>query len=207
MESESRAIEKLHCLQCGRQLMPGVPAEDIRRRLICPACGYIHYTNPKVVCTALLEVPERQGILLLRRATEPRSGFWSAPGGFMESGESLATAAAREAREEVGVKALDLKLFSVHSLSFIDQLYVAFRGRIKSAAEVVPGVEATEARFFAEDEIPWEQLAFPVVAESLRLFHADRRRGHFGIHHGEVVADGKPGDFCAVSVVSESPED
>ena len=185
----------------------GVPAADVQQRLICTACGYIHYTNPKVVCTALLESPDQEGILLLRRATEPRSGFWSIPGGFMETGEGLAAAAAREAREEVGVKALDLKLFNVHSLSFIDQVYVAFRGRIESAAEIVPGVEAIEARFFAAAEIPWEELAFPVVAESLRLFLEDRGRGRFGVHYGEVVLDGKSGEPYAVTVVSESSGD
>ena len=192
----------------------GVPAADVQQRLICTACGYIHYTNPKVVCTALLESPDREGILLLRRATEPRSGFWSIPGGFMETGEGLAAAAAREAREEVGVKALDLKLFCVHGLSFIDQVYVAFRGRIESAAGIVPGVEAIEARFFAAGEIPWEELAFPVVAESLRLFlkdrgrgREDRGRGRFRVHYGEVALDGKPGEPYAVIVVSESSGD
>ncbi len=200
-------MKKAYCLRCGQPLKLGVPAADVRQRLLCTACGYIHYTNPKLVCTALLESPDREGILLLRRATEPRSGFWSVPGGFMESGESLAAAAAREASEEVGVKALDLKLFSVHSLSFIDQVYVAFRGRIESAAEAVPGSEAMEARFFTAAETPWGELAFPVVAESLRLFHADRSRGRFEVHHGRVAADGKPGDPYAATVISESSGD
>ena len=200
-------MKKAYCLHCGQPLKLGVPAADVKQRLICTACGYIHYTNPKVVCTALLASPDREGILLLRRATGPRSGFWSVPGGFMEAGESLAAAAAREAHEEVGVQALDLKLFSVHSLSFIDQVYVAFRGRIESAAEVVPGIEAIEARFFTAAEIPWEELAFPVVAESLRLFQADRGRGRFGVHHGEAARDGKSGDPYAVTLVSQSSAD
>ena len=184
-----------------------MPATDVRNRLICVACGYIHYTNPKVVCTALLEGPDQEGILLLRRATEPRLGFWSVPGGFMETGEGLAAAAAREASEEVGVTALDLKLFSIHGLSFIDQVYIAFRGHTKSKTEIVPGIEAIEARFFAASEVPWGELAFPVVAESLRLFHSDCQRGRFAVHYGEVTLSGKLGDPDSVTVVSEPSAD
>ena len=75
-----------------------VPEGDHLERAICDHCGFIDYHNPRVVVGALPIFENR--ILLARRAIEPRRGYWTVPGGFMEKGESLQQGAARETWEE-----------------------------------------------------------------------------------------------------------
>ena len=88
------------CGQCGAKVQCAytIPEGDQLPRLVCDACGTIHYQNPRLVVGC---VPEHEGsILLCRRAIEPRRGYWTVPAGFMENGETLQQAAARESYEE-----------------------------------------------------------------------------------------------------------
>ena len=64
-----------------------IPEGDHLERSICDHCGFIDYHNPRVVVGAIPVFEDK--ILLARRAIEPRRGFWTVPGGFMEKGESL----------------------------------------------------------------------------------------------------------------------
>ena len=82
------------CGQCGAPVRVAIPDGDHLPRHVCDACGTIHYQNPRLVLGC---VPEHAGsILLCRRAIEPRRGYWTVPAGFMENGETLQQAAARE---------------------------------------------------------------------------------------------------------------
>ena len=82
------------CNQCGAKVEFRIPPGDHLPRHVCDACGTIHYQNPRLVVGC---VPDYEGqILLCRRAIEPRRGFWTVPAGFMENGETLQQAAARE---------------------------------------------------------------------------------------------------------------
>lgn len=78
--------------------------KDDPPRLTCSSCGWIHYDNPKVVVGSVVtyqpEGAEEPLFLLCRRAIPPRRGYLNLPAGYMERGEGLAAAAAREAREE-----------------------------------------------------------------------------------------------------------
>jgi NADH pyrophosphatase NudC (nudix superfamily) len=86
------------CSDCGQLVERRIPPGDNLPRAVCTACGSIHYENPRLVVGC---VPEWQGrILLCRRAIMPRRGYWTTPAGFLENGESLHTAAARESLEE-----------------------------------------------------------------------------------------------------------
>ena len=49
-----------------------------------------------------------------------------------------------------------------------------------------PGPETIEARLFREDEIPWDEIAFKTVSETLRCYFADRRAGRAGVHTLDV---------------------
>jgi hypothetical protein len=61
-----------------------------------------------------------------------------------------------------------------------------YRARLLSD-QFDPGVETIETRLYAEHEIPWDEIAFRTVKETLELFFADRRRGMFEVHDVDIV--------------------
>ena len=156
-----------YCSVCASPLSYLIPPGDSRQRYVCESCGMIHYSNPNNVCGAILTW--QQKILLCKRAIEPRYGLWTLPAGFMENGETIAEAAARESMEEANAVSPQLELFGVFSLPHISQVYLMFSGELQNG-EASPGEETLETRLFGFDEIPWPQLAFPVIGHSLRLF-------------------------------------
>jgi ADP-ribose pyrophosphatase YjhB (NUDIX family) len=174
------------CNACGGQLGEQVPEGDNRPRHVCGDCGAIHYRNPKVV-TGCLPVWQGQ-VLLCRRAIKPRYGLWTLPAGFLENGESSHQGAVRETLEEANARVALEGLYTTFNLPHIDQIYMLFRARLLDL-DFAPGEESLEVALFDERDIPWEQLAFPVVAETLKLFFADRARGDFGIHVGDIVRE------------------
>lgn len=178
------------CSECGSSsVLLRTPLGDTRPRHVCDVCGAIHYQNPKIVAGC---IPEWQGkVLLCRRSIEPRYGFWTLPAGFMENGESTAQAAARETWEEANAVVDNLALYAMYSLTHISQVYVMFRGHLRNGYASA-GDESLEVKLFAEDEVPWQDLAFPVIGETLRWYFDEHRRGAFQIHMGDIIrADGK----------------
>ena len=87
----SAAPEYRFCPRCGgtlvaRELKAGEPA-----RLCCDGCAFVFYIDPKLAaCTIPLY---EGGIVLLRRSIEPQLGRWVCPGGYVDRGEAVATAA------------------------------------------------------------------------------------------------------------------
>ena len=119
------------CSNCGHPVNIRIPAGDTLPRAVCEHCGTVHYENPRVVVGC---VPEWQGqILLCRRAIEPRRGYWTAPAGFLEIGESLHTAAARETAEEALAEVEIGSLLSVVNVLHAAQVHVMFRARLRTA--------------------------------------------------------------------------
>jgi len=165
-----------YCSCCGAPVTHTVPDGDTVARHVCPACGTIHYQNPKLVVGALAEWEDR--VLLCRRAIEPRYGLWTLPAGFMENGETDAAGAARETIEEARARVDVGELYTVISLPQISQVYMMFRARL-AGGDFGPGPESLEVRLFREDEVPWEQLAFRTIARTLRQFFLDRRDGAY----------------------------
>ena len=165
------------CSHCGNSVIEIVPEGDNRQRFVCNSCDTVHYQNPKNVAGAILTWQDR--VLLCKRAIEPRYGLWTLPAGFMENNETVAEAAARESMEEANAQIDRLKLFGVFSLPYISQVYMMFSGQLTSD-EVSPGLESLEVRLFTRDEIPWAEIAFPVVTHSLELFFK------FGVESGRV---------------------
>lgn len=173
-----------YCNMCGSTVELRVPEGDNLPRHICAQCGEIHYLNPKVLVGCLPRWQDK--ILLCRRAIEPRLGFWTLPAGFLENNESTAEGAIRETREEATAEVRLADLFTLFSLPHISQVYVMYLADLV-APQFGPSQESSEVALFAEHEIPWEQIAFPVVEQTLRLYFADRQRGKFGIHIGDIV--------------------
>ena len=167
------------CSDCGAPVALRVPEGDNLPRHVCTTCEAIHYSNPKVVVGC---VPEWQGrILLCRRAIEPRLGFWTMPAGFMENGETARAGAARETFEESQSEVEVESLISVISIPGINQVHLMFSGRMLSEAHG-PTSESSAVRLFAEEEIPWDELAFRTVVQTLRHYLEDRRQGMRGPH-------------------------
>lgn len=167
------------CSDCGQTLSVRVPPGDHLPRFVCDACGSIHYENPKLVAGC---VPEYQGqILICRRAIEPRRGFWTIPAGFMENGETLMGAAAREAVEEACANVEIGSLLAVFHALRAHQVHVFFRGRLAEPRFGV-GPESLEVKLVEERDIPWDEFAFSSGIFALRRYLEDRAAGRDGVH-------------------------
>jgi ADP-ribose pyrophosphatase YjhB (NUDIX family) len=173
-----------HCRECGTPVQYRLPDDgDTRQRAICTACDTIHYENPLNVVGTVPVLGER--VLLCKRNIEPRWGKWTLPAGFMELGETTAQGAARETVEEAGAQFELQDLFTVMSVPRVGQVHLYYRAQLTS--EVFdPGHETLEARLFHEDEIPWDELAFRTVRETLLRFFSDRRAGRFQTHAFDI---------------------
>ena len=125
-------------------------------------------------------------VLLCKRAIEPRYGLWTLPAGFLELGETTAEGAIRETVEEAGAQIEIGPLFTLINVVRVGQVHLFYRATMTSPA-LDPGIETLEARLFREDEVPWEQIAFRTVRETLQLFFADRARSHFEFHVADIA--------------------
>ena len=171
------------CPLCAAPLEERVPAGDDRPRKVCPACDAVHYENPRPVVGCMIEHEER--VLLCRRAIEPARGLWTVPAGYLELGEAAVDGALRETREEACADASVIAPHAYFDLPHIGQTYALFRARL-ARPEIAAGAESLEVGFFGWDEIPWGELAFPVVHFALRLLDDDRRAGARHLHLGIV---------------------
>ena len=173
-----------HCKTCGGATVYAVPADDNRERATCTVCHTVHYENPLNVVGTVPVWGDQ--VLLCRRNIEPRYGLWTLPAGFMELGETVEQGAARETDEEAGAHFELEGLFTVLSVVRVGQVHIYFRARLLDT-EFAPGPETIEARLFTEAEIPWDELAFRTVRETLKHYFADRRTGQFRVHCADIA--------------------
>jgi ADP-ribose pyrophosphatase YjhB (NUDIX family) len=173
------------CSNCGQAVTYSTPPGDDRPRYLCEFCGAIHYQNPVMVVGC---IPEMDGKLLLcRRAIEPCSGKWTLPAGYLENGETMSEGAEREAFEEAYARIEILAPYALYNICYVNQIYLMFRARLIND-DIRPGSESTEVRLFAEDEIPWDDIAFRVIQETLRQYFNDRPSGSYPFYEGEIVS-------------------
>lgn len=169
-----------HCKQCGTAVAYRLPDDgDTKERAVCTACKTVHYENPLNVVGTVPHWGDK--VLLCKRNIEPRWGKWTLPAGFMELGETTSEGAARETDEEAGAQFEMQGLFSLLNVARVGQVHLFYRARLLSD-QFNPGTETIEARLFAEDEIPWDEVAFRTVKETLERYFADRRAGQYGFH-------------------------
>lgn len=176
------------CVQCGNTVQLQIPEGDNRQRKVCTTCEYIHYENPKNVVGCLLEWQGK--VLLCKRAIEPRRGFWTLPAGFMENHESTIEGAAREAYEEALARCDELRLFSVYNLPRISQVYLMFIGQLRDGFARA-NEETLEVRLFNQSDIPWSELAFPVVSETLTRYYEMREQRDRRVYSADILS--RPG--------------
>ncbi|MCG8504849.1 MAG: NUDIX hydrolase [Sphingomonadales bacterium] len=153
-----------------------VPAGDDRERLVCNACGFVSYENPKIVVGSV--VTRGAQILLCKRAIEPRKGFWTLPAGFLELNESPEDGAKREAREEAMAEIAIRALLAVYAIPHISQVQLMYLARLISD-DVSAGPESEAVGLYDWDDIPWSDLAFPSVHWALNQFREVAGRDEF----------------------------
>ena len=166
------------CTSCGSAVTLRVPEGDDRERYVCTACDLIHYSNPRIIVGCVPVYQQR--VLLCRRAIEPRRNLWTLPAGFMENGETTPEGAARETWEEARARVSNLELYRVFDVPYISQVYMFYRCDLEDG-EFGVGPESLESALYTEEEIPWNEIAFPVVRQTLEEFFTDMRENRFPV--------------------------
>ncbi len=145
----------LFCSSCGALTEPQ-PVDGCERP-VCTSCGRVTYLDPKLAVAVLIV---RNGLVLLgRRGPGTREpGKWSFPAGFVERGELIERAAAREALEETGLTVSIGPLVGLYS-SEGEPVVLAVYSAANAEGEPVAADDLTELGWFAFDSLP--ELAFP----------------------------------------------
>jgi ADP-ribose pyrophosphatase YjhB (NUDIX family) len=154
----------------GRVLKPGDPA-----RLVCAACGFVFYLDPKVAVGTIIRT-EDDRLALVRRAIEPGYGLWVFPGGYVDRGEEITAAAVREAREESGLEVRIEQLVNIYSYPGASPIIVVYTAVVTGGELCSDEDECLEARWFTADDIPWDALAFRSTREALEDYFRNFRK-------------------------------
>ena len=173
---------------------------EVRNHWFCPRCKEPRHDHPMVVVTCFVACDKR--LLWVQRDLQPKRGYWAIPGGYLEAGETLAEGAARELHEEAGVllPPSALQLYMTGAITFINQVYVAFRATVDTQF-FLPGEESQDCGFFTREECPWGQVAYPEVNETIVQAYDDLDSGRFDVWQAELT-EGRY-DFRSVS---QSPD-
>jgi ADP-ribose pyrophosphatase YjhB (NUDIX family) len=177
-----------HCRNCGTATEQRIPDDgDTKLRAVCPSCHTIHYENPlNVVGTIpwIIEGGELK-VLLCQRNIEPRKGFWTLPAGFMELHETTAQGALRETQEEAGAEVKLGSLFTLINVERVGQVHFFYAAELKST-QFNPGHETMATQLVSETNIPWDDLAFRTVKETLRRFFDEPPSIATSFHHLDI---------------------
>jgi len=160
------------CVSCGGALALKTLKESEPQRLVCTACGFVFYLDPKVAVGTIIRTDDAR-LVLVRRAIEPGYGLWVFPGGYVDRGEALTAAAIREAREECGLDVRLDGLVNIYSYAGRPMVIVVYTATVLGG-ELCSDDECLEARLFRPEDIPWDSLAFRSTHEALRDFLAGR---------------------------------
>ena len=153
-----------------------IPDGDHLKRYCCSDCGNIFYTNPNMVVGALCVRNEK--ILMAKRNIHPRKGLWTLPAGFMENAETLQEGALRETKEETQATPKIIAPYTAFSLTHISQVHFFYLAQLGNE-KFGPTAESSEVKLFTQEEIPWDEIAFPTVTKTLKYYFDDMDSGNF----------------------------
>jgi ADP-ribose pyrophosphatase YjhB (NUDIX family) len=153
------------CPRCGTGLEAKVVKEGEAPRPACPRCSFVLYLNPKVAACTICTLDG--GIVLLKRAIDPEKGKWVFPGGFVDRGEPVTTAAIRETWEEVNLRVGLTGILDVYSFPGQEVAVVVYAADVLSG-RLQAGDETEAVRTFSPEDLPWDDLGFPATRAALR---------------------------------------
>ena len=153
-----------YCPQCGGELEERLLKAGEPPRLVCKSCGFVFYIDPKLAVIGL--VPLAGGLVLARRAINPGYGLWVVPGGFVDVGELLEEAVVRETLEETLLQVEVVRLFNIYSYKDHRTVVAAYLTRYLDG-RLAAGDETLEARVFAPEDLPWDEIPFRSTQSAL----------------------------------------
>jgi ADP-ribose pyrophosphatase YjhB (NUDIX family) len=163
-ENRMKQVDLKYCNKCGclleRRKVEG------KEQIYCYNCDTIYYDNP-IPSVAVVTCNEKGQLLLVKRKEEPRKGFWSLPGGFMDDGESAIQAALRELQEETGLKGIVkrfIKIFNQETDLYGHVIIITYEVGI-TGGRLQAGDDAECADFFDIEDLP--PLAFSFQEEAI----------------------------------------
>lgn len=179
----------IYCSSCGAQNSRAVPEGDNRLRSVCPQCATVYYDNPKVIVSCLAYTGDK--LVWVKRAEEPRRGYWVIPAGYLETKESLGQGAVRELMEETGlsVQPNSVSLYTLGTLQYTDEVYIVFRAKLENT-NYQANHEVLEIGLFDEQSAPWNELAYEVMEPYIRRFYAELRKQRFSPYIGNFTDAG-----------------
>jgi 8-oxo-dGTP diphosphatase len=138
-------------------------------RVDCAACGFFAY-GKSIPGTEAVIVDGEGRVLLGRRAFEPHVGCWDLPGGFLHEAEDPLAALHREVREETGLTVEPDGLLGMWNEPYQDgRTVLCLTWFARASGEMEARDDVTELRWFAAEDVPWDELAFGHDAEAIRL--------------------------------------
>lgn len=158
------------CPTCGGSLESRMLKAGDPPRLVCTACGFIFYLDPKVAVGTIIRTADAR-LVMVRRAIEPGYGLWVFPGGYVDRGEETTAAAVREAREESGLEVRLDALVNVYSYPGRPLVIIVYSATA-IGGELCMDEECLEVRLFLPEEIPWDALAFRNTHDALQAYLA-----------------------------------
>ncbi len=154
-----------YCPVCGADLHSVTLKAREPMRLVCAACHFIFYLDPKLAALSVVEMGGE--IVFLKRGIEPQRGKWILPGGFVDRGEEVKAAAVRETEEECGVRTRIKDLLGVYSYPGVMVVIVAYIAEYVSG-DLIAGDETEAVKLIRPTEIPWDDLAFQSTSDALK---------------------------------------
>lgn len=146
-----------YCPRCGGKLKKDSKGDGF----VCPDCDAKYY-SASVPGVAAIILDEKNRVLLSKRSIDPVRGKWGLPGGFLNQGEQPIKGLKREIKEELGA---EIEVEKFYDFEISESLYesekyvlaIYFFARLISDPR--PGDETSKIKYFAEEEIPWEEIA------------------------------------------------
>ena len=158
-----------YCPNCATPLQWLTCEEDggPKSRIRCPACEWTHWNNPTPVLAAVIELPDREGRLLLARNAAWAPDMFGLVTGFMEAGETPQDGIVREVHEETALRVDSLKLVGVYDFQRMNQVIIAYHAVARG--EIVLSPELAEYKLVPPEKVKcWPAGTGQAVADWLR---------------------------------------